>query len=139
MASTPASPPPMTVTGFTWTARIAEGRRFRCARQRELMPAGSRRGYFLTTILASPTWRASTAPPVLVRSRRIDALFAPTGRFVISIQSMDGGSEGFTPDIQGMLYAYYEARGWDQASGRPTRPKLDSLGLGGVADDLWVD
>lgn len=50
-----------------------------------------------------------------------------------------GGGEGFTPDIQGMLYAYYEARGWDQASGRPTRSKLDGLGLGEVADDLWVD
>jgi aldehyde:ferredoxin oxidoreductase len=48
-----------------------------------------------------------------------------------------GGSEGFVPDLQGMLYAYYDARGWDPHSGFPTRAKLDSLGLDEVALDLW--
>ena len=48
-----------------------------------------------------------------------------------------GGSEGFTPDIQGMLYAYYEARGWDEYTGYPTRAKLLELGLDDVARDLW--
>jgi aldehyde:ferredoxin oxidoreductase len=48
-----------------------------------------------------------------------------------------GGTEGFVPDIQGMLYAYYDARGWDMASGVPTRKKLNNLGLHDVANDLW--
>ncbi len=48
-----------------------------------------------------------------------------------------GGSEGFTPDIQSMLRTYYSARGWDPATGYPTRAKLESLGLQDVAHDLW--
>ena len=48
-----------------------------------------------------------------------------------------GGSEGYTPDIQGMLYTYYEARGWDFETGYPSREKLLSLGLDDVATDLW--
>ena len=48
-----------------------------------------------------------------------------------------GGTEGFTPDIQGMLYAYYAARSWDEKTGYPTREKLFSLGLEDVAKDLW--
>lgn len=48
-----------------------------------------------------------------------------------------GGSEGYVPDIQGMLYTYYEARGWDRRSGYPTRDKLIDLGLDDIAADLW--
>ncbi len=48
-----------------------------------------------------------------------------------------GGSAGYTPDLQGMLYTYYEARGWDLETGRPSREKLLSLGLEDVAADLW--
>jgi aldehyde:ferredoxin oxidoreductase len=51
----------------------------------------------------------------------------------------DGGSEGFVPDIKGMLYAYYEARGWDMDSGKPLREKLTGLGLEDVAGDLWEE
>jgi aldehyde:ferredoxin oxidoreductase len=35
-----------------------------------------------------------------------------------------------------MLSAYYAARGWDEATGRPTRATLLRLGLGDVADDI---
>jgi aldehyde:ferredoxin oxidoreductase len=49
----------------------------------------------------------------------------------------DGGSAGFVPDLQAMLAAYYQARGWDPISGKPTREKLLALGLEDVADDLW--
>lgn len=48
-----------------------------------------------------------------------------------------GGTEGFTPDIQGMLYAYYAARGWDEKTGYPAKEKLLALGLEDVANDLW--
>ena len=49
----------------------------------------------------------------------------------------DGGSAGYVPDLEGMLFTYYEARGWDQNTGKPTREKLVELGLDDVADDLW--
>ncbi len=49
----------------------------------------------------------------------------------------EGGSAGFVPDIQGMLSAYYEARGWDAETGRPTRERLSQLGLDDIAEDLW--
>jgi len=48
-----------------------------------------------------------------------------------------GGTEGFVPDIQGMLSAYYAARGWDEKTGYPTKEKLLALGLVDVAKDLW--
>ena len=48
-----------------------------------------------------------------------------------------GGTEGFVPDIRAMLTAYYEARGWDEKTGYPTRDKLIELGLEDVAKDLW--
>jgi aldehyde:ferredoxin oxidoreductase len=49
----------------------------------------------------------------------------------------DGGSEGFVPDIDAMLIAYYQHRGWDQGTGKPTREKLIELGLEDIAQDLW--
>jgi len=49
----------------------------------------------------------------------------------------DGGSAGYVPDLEGMLSAYYQARGWDEETGKPTRGKLRALGLDDVADDLW--
>ena len=49
----------------------------------------------------------------------------------------DGGSAGFVLDLEGMLSAYYEARGWDKETGKPSREKLVELGLEDVAKDLW--
>jgi aldehyde:ferredoxin oxidoreductase len=49
----------------------------------------------------------------------------------------DGGSAGYVPDVQGMLLAYYEARGWDVETGKPSREKLIRLGLDEVVEDLW--
>lgn len=49
----------------------------------------------------------------------------------------DGGAAGFVPDLPAMLSAYYTARGWDEASGQPTRATLQRLGLSAAADDLW--
>ena len=49
----------------------------------------------------------------------------------------EGGAAGFVPDFESMLAAYYEARGWDWASGKPTKEKLMELGLQEVANDLW--
>jgi hypothetical protein len=33
----------------------------------------------------------------------------------------EGGSAGYSPDMEGMLFAYYEARGWDLETGKPTK------------------
>lgn len=49
----------------------------------------------------------------------------------------EGGSEGYVPDLKSMLLAYYEARGWDVDTGKPTKEKLISIGLADIADDLW--
>jgi len=49
----------------------------------------------------------------------------------------DGGAEGYVIPFEEMLEAYYSARGWDPVTGRPTRGKLEALGLGDVAGDLW--
>lgn len=48
-----------------------------------------------------------------------------------------GGSAGFVPDIQAMLFAYYQARGWDWETGKPNKKKLIELGLEEVVKDLW--
>jgi aldehyde:ferredoxin oxidoreductase len=37
--------------------------------------------------------------------------------------------EGFVPDFQAMLEAYYQARGWDLSTGFPSQDKLNQLGL----------
>jgi aldehyde:ferredoxin oxidoreductase len=49
----------------------------------------------------------------------------------------DGPAEGYIPPLESMLNAYYEARGWDVATGKPTASKLRELGLGWVARDIW--
>ncbi|MBI5946089.1 MAG: aldehyde ferredoxin oxidoreductase family protein [Chloroflexi bacterium] len=48
----------------------------------------------------------------------------------------EGGAEGFVPDLPAMLEAYYEARGWDKESGKPSKEKLIELGLDDVAGEL---
>ena len=35
-----------------------------------------------------------------------------------------------------MLTEYYQARDWDPETGKPSRQKLEELGLGWVAEDL---
>jgi len=49
----------------------------------------------------------------------------------------EGGAEGFVPDFPALLNAYYEARGWDKESGKPSKEKLIELGLDDVAKELW--
>jgi aldehyde:ferredoxin oxidoreductase len=49
----------------------------------------------------------------------------------------DGGSAGYVPDLEAMLCAYYEARGWDAETGKPSREKLADLSLEDIAEELW--
>lgn len=46
----------------------------------------------------------------------------------------DGAANGFAPDFEAMLQAYYLARGWEAATGRPTREKLSALRLAGMIE-----
>ncbi|HTX44047.1 MAG TPA: aldehyde ferredoxin oxidoreductase family protein [Methanocella sp.] len=48
----------------------------------------------------------------------------------------NGPDQGSVVHLERMLDEYYEARGWDKATGWPTREKLVALGLDYVAKDL---
>ncbi len=48
-----------------------------------------------------------------------------------------GPTEGQIVNLDLMLDEYYERRGWDKESGIPTREKLEELGLGEAADDIF--
>ncbi len=51
----------------------------------------------------------------------------------------DGGAQGKTiaPYLEGMVREYSQRMDWDWQTGRPSRKKLDELGLDDVAKDLW--
>jgi aldehyde:ferredoxin oxidoreductase len=57
--------------------------------------------------------------------------------FMKPFDELIGTSDGFVPDVQAMLEAYYEARGWDEVSGYPTERKLIELGLDWTRQDLY--
>jgi len=49
----------------------------------------------------------------------------------------EGSTAGQTPDMDRLLREYYEHRGWDPGTGRPTEEKLIELGLTQAAKDLY--
>ena len=49
----------------------------------------------------------------------------------------NGGAAGYVIPFEEMLEAYYDARGWDKATGKPTKEKLLELGLEEISRDLW--
>lgn len=51
----------------------------------------------------------------------------------------EGGAAGYVIPFDEMLEAYYQARGWDPASGRPRAERLQALGLDAIIPDLWPD
>lgn len=51
----------------------------------------------------------------------------------------DGPAAGLTVNLEPMLDAYYEFRGWDKETGIPTVEKLRELGLDFVIDKLGVN
>ncbi|MBW2439986.1 MAG: aldehyde ferredoxin oxidoreductase family protein [Deltaproteobacteria bacterium] len=56
----------------------------------------------------------------------------------ICLDALDEGTTaGVAPDMEVMLREYYQYRGWDWATGRPTRDKLVELGLNQVAEDFY--
>jgi aldehyde:ferredoxin oxidoreductase len=56
----------------------------------------------------------------------------------ICLRPLDEGSTaGIRPDLELMLKEYYQYRGWDWETGKPTKEKLIELGLNRVAEDLY--
>jgi aldehyde:ferredoxin oxidoreductase len=50
----------------------------------------------------------------------------------------EGPAEGLTVDLDPMLDAYYEFRGWNKETGKPSAGKLTELGLGDLAEQIGV-
>lgn len=49
----------------------------------------------------------------------------------------EGTTAGVQPDLEVMLKEYYQYRGWDWESGKPTREKLKELDLQHVAEEFY--
>jgi aldehyde:ferredoxin oxidoreductase len=48
----------------------------------------------------------------------------------------EGGTGGFVPDEALLLREYYQARDWDLTTGKPSKHKLESLGLAEIASSF---
>jgi aldehyde:ferredoxin oxidoreductase len=66
------------------------------------------------------------------RSKDIDS----TGEWYYEYPEKSDGTKLDSDMFNSILESYYEKRGWDKTSGRPTREKLEELGLKEVADHL---
>jgi aldehyde:ferredoxin oxidoreductase len=56
---------------------------------------------------------------------------------LIPYKDHPAGADGYAPDFENMLEAYYDVRGWDLTTGYPKKEKLISLGLGWLVEDIW--
>jgi len=50
----------------------------------------------------------------------------------------DGGQEGNVPNMAKMLPEYYEIRDWDKASGKPSKNRMEKLGIGALTGTLGI-
>jgi aldehyde:ferredoxin oxidoreductase len=66
------------------------------------------------------------------RSRKDDS----SGEWVGEYPEKTDGTKWDMPLFNKILDSYYDKRGWDKKTGRPTRAKLEELGLKDVADGL---
>ncbi len=48
----------------------------------------------------------------------------------------EGGTEGHVPNMEKMLPEYYAVRDWDGATGRPSKKRLESLGMPEIAASI---
>ncbi|HEX7364010.1 MAG TPA: aldehyde ferredoxin oxidoreductase family protein [Dehalococcoidia bacterium] len=48
----------------------------------------------------------------------------------------EGGTEGHVPNMKKMLPEYYALRDWDPATGKPSKKRLDSLGMSEIAASI---
>jgi aldehyde:ferredoxin oxidoreductase len=45
------------------------------------------------------------------------------------LKPLEGATEGHVPDIEAQLKTWYKYRGWNRKSGKPSKAKLEKLGL----------
>ncbi|MCJ7774054.1 MAG: aldehyde ferredoxin oxidoreductase C-terminal domain-containing protein, partial [Desulfobacterales bacterium] len=48
----------------------------------------------------------------------------------------DSGQEGHVPNMQKMLPEYYALRDWDSTTGKPSKKRLDELGIPEIAEAI---
>ena len=48
----------------------------------------------------------------------------------------EGTSQGKEPDMETLMRGHYKERGWDVATGKPTKKKLEQLGLSEAIKDI---
>jgi aldehyde:ferredoxin oxidoreductase len=48
----------------------------------------------------------------------------------------EGGTEGHVPNMEKMLPEYYALRDWDKATGKPSKKRLNDLGMSEIADPI---
>lgn len=107
------------------------------ANLQQLLPAAtgiaefSDEGYLLKA--GERIWNVEHAFNVRDGFSRKDDVLPP--RF-LSESVENGPTKGQIVELDQMLDDYYEARGWDKETGNPKRPKLESLDLKSVADEL---
>jgi len=49
----------------------------------------------------------------------------------------EGTSQGKEPDMETLMRGHYKERGWDVATGKPTKEKLEQLGLSEMIKDIY--
>jgi len=59
------------------------------------------------------------------------------GLAIMDRSDEEGGTGGYVPDVERLLLDYYQVRGWDRETGKPTADHLRRLGLEDIARDLW--
>jgi aldehyde:ferredoxin oxidoreductase len=50
----------------------------------------------------------------------------------------DGGQEGNIPNMDKMMPEYYAIRDWDSKSGKPSRTRMETLGMGGLVSTMKI-
>jgi aldehyde:ferredoxin oxidoreductase len=51
----------------------------------------------------------------------------------------DSGQEGNVPNMAKMLPEYYEIRGWDSKTGKPTKARMEALGMGDLCGKFGIN
>ena len=50
----------------------------------------------------------------------------------------DGGQEGNVPNMAKMLPEYYQIRDWNKATGKPSKARMETLGMGALAGSFGI-
>ncbi len=89
------------------------------------------------TFLAAVTgWQLSTDELERI-SQRIAAIRQLHGRPIGAPPLEEGPVANITVDVDALVKDYYKALDWDPETGKPSKKKLQKLGLEDVAKDLW--